>query len=168
LRRTSGISPWQRSFHLRQERSALRTRLDTGKRFENTDPVNQSWPEQLFNIRHLLRDHRSLVSGLINTSARSKNLWNSKCIAEGTRRDADGRQVSVSCELFRLLKTGQMEKDGDFFKIAVHTLMGDHPHFETDHIVLRTPLDTNKVAALTRRNQTILLALHALPFHTRL
>jgi hypothetical protein len=32
-----------------------------------------------------------------------------------------------------------MEKDGDFFNIAVHTLMGDNPHFETSHIVLRTP-----------------------------
>ena len=58
---------------------------------------------------------------------------------------------------YTLVKTGQMEKDGDFFNIAVHTLMGDNPHFETNHIVLRTPLDTNKVLYLNRDQESLVL-----------
>ena len=58
---------------------------------------------------------------------------------------------------YTLVKTGRMEKDGDFFNIAVHTLMGDNPHFETDHIVLRTPLDTNKVLYLNRDQESLVL-----------
>ena len=58
---------------------------------------------------------------------------------------------------YTLVKTGQMEKDGDFFNIAVHTLMGDNPHFETSHIVLRTPLDTNKVLYLNRDQESLVL-----------
>jgi hypothetical protein len=50
-----------------------------------------------------------------------------------------------------------MDKDGDFFKIAVQTLMGDNPHFETSHIVLRTPLDTNKVLYLNREQESLVL-----------
>lgn len=58
---------------------------------------------------------------------------------------------------YTLVKTGRMEKDGDFYKIAVHTLMGDNPHFETSHIVLRTPLDTNKVLYLNRDQESLVL-----------
>jgi hypothetical protein len=58
---------------------------------------------------------------------------------------------------YTLVKTGRMEKDGDFFNIAVHTLMGDNPHFETSHIVLRTPLDTNKVLYLNHDQESLVL-----------
>jgi hypothetical protein len=58
---------------------------------------------------------------------------------------------------YTLVKTGQMEKNGDFFNITVHTLMGDNPHFETNHIVLRTPLDTNKVLYLNRDQESLVL-----------
>lgn len=50
-----------------------------------------------------------------------------------------------------------MRKDGDFFKIAVHTLMGDNPHFDTDYITLRTPLDTDKVLYLNRDQESLVL-----------
>jgi hypothetical protein len=58
---------------------------------------------------------------------------------------------------YTLVKTGQMDKDGDFYRIAVHTLMGDNPHFETSHIALRTPLDTNKVLYLNRDQESLVL-----------
>jgi hypothetical protein len=50
-----------------------------------------------------------------------------------------------------------IDKDGDFYKIAVHTLMGDNPHFEAGHIVLRTPLDTNRVVYLNRALESLVL-----------
>jgi hypothetical protein len=50
-----------------------------------------------------------------------------------------------------------MEKDGDFFRITVQTLMGDNPHFENNAIVLRTPLDTNKVLYLNREQESLVL-----------
>jgi hypothetical protein len=58
---------------------------------------------------------------------------------------------------YTLVKTGHMDKDGDFYKIAVHTLMGDNPHFQTGHIVLRTPLDTNRVVYLNRDQESLVL-----------
>jgi hypothetical protein len=58
---------------------------------------------------------------------------------------------------YTLVKTGHMDKDGDFYKIAVHTLMGDNPHFETGQVVLRTPLDTNKVLYLNRHQESLVL-----------
>jgi len=58
---------------------------------------------------------------------------------------------------YKLVKTGQMEKDGDFFNIAVHTLMGDNPHFEAGHILLRTPLDTDRVLYLNRDQESLVL-----------
>jgi hypothetical protein len=58
---------------------------------------------------------------------------------------------------YTLVKTGPMDKDGDFYKIAVQILMGDNPHFETSHIVLRTPLDTNKVLYLNREQESLVL-----------
>jgi hypothetical protein len=50
-----------------------------------------------------------------------------------------------------------MEKDGDFFRIVVQNLMGDNPHFESDVIVLRTPLDTNRVLYLNREQESLVL-----------
>jgi hypothetical protein len=58
---------------------------------------------------------------------------------------------------YRLLKTGAMEKDGDFFKIPVQVLMGDNPHFEHSTIALRTPLDTNRVLYLNRNQESLVL-----------
>ena len=58
---------------------------------------------------------------------------------------------------YTLVKTGQMNKDGDFYKITVHTLMGDNPHFEAGHVVLRTPLDSNKVLYLNREGESLVL-----------
>jgi hypothetical protein len=58
---------------------------------------------------------------------------------------------------YTLVKTGQMEKDRDFYKIAVQKLMGDNPHFEATHVVLRTPLDTNKVMYLNRDLEPLVL-----------
>jgi len=58
---------------------------------------------------------------------------------------------------YTLVKTGQMEKDRDSYKIAVQKLMGDNPHFEATHVVLRTPLDTNKVMYLNRDLEPLVL-----------
>jgi hypothetical protein len=58
---------------------------------------------------------------------------------------------------YTLVKTGPMQKDGDFFNISSHILMGDNPHFETNDIVLRTPLDTNKVLYLNRNQEFLVL-----------
>jgi hypothetical protein len=58
---------------------------------------------------------------------------------------------------YTLVKTGQMEKNGDFFKVAVHYLMGDNPHFEAGYITVRTPLDTNRVLYLNREQESLVL-----------
>lgn len=58
---------------------------------------------------------------------------------------------------YRLVKTGSMDKDGDFYKISVQNLMGDNPHFESDHVVLRTPLETNKVLYLNAEAESLVL-----------
>jgi hypothetical protein len=58
---------------------------------------------------------------------------------------------------YRLVKTGLMEKHGDFFKISVQNLMGDNPHFTSDHVLLRTPLDTNKVLYLNAIGESLVL-----------
>jgi hypothetical protein len=58
---------------------------------------------------------------------------------------------------YTLIKTGQMDKDGDFYKIVMHSLMGDNPHFETGQLVLRTPLDTNKVLYLNHDQESLIL-----------
>lgn len=56
---------------------------------------------------------------------------------------------------YTLVKTGTMEKDGDFYKIAVQVLMGDNPHFEHLSVELRTPLDTNRVLLLNRNQESL-------------
>lgn len=58
---------------------------------------------------------------------------------------------------YRLIKTGPMEKDGDLYKIVVQVLMGDNPHFETERLLLRNPLDTNKVLYLNDRGETLII-----------
>jgi hypothetical protein len=58
---------------------------------------------------------------------------------------------------YTLVKTGHMEKDGDFFRISVQNLMGDNPHFENGAVVLRTPLDTNRVLYLNRNQESLVL-----------
>jgi hypothetical protein len=35
--------------------------------------------------------------------------------------------------------------------------MGDNPHFEAGHVVLRTPLDSNKVLYLNREGESLVL-----------
>ena len=49
---------------------------------------------------------------------------------------------------YLLIRTGSMDKDGDFYKIAAQRLMGDNPHFENAELTLRTPLDSKKVLYL--------------------
>jgi hypothetical protein len=49
---------------------------------------------------------------------------------------------------YRLVKTGSMEKDGDYYRISVQVLMGDNPVFETQIISSRTPFDTRRVLYL--------------------
>lgn len=49
---------------------------------------------------------------------------------------------------YRLVKTGSMEKDGDYYRIAAQSLMGDNPVFETQIISSRVPFDTHKVLYL--------------------
>ena len=49
---------------------------------------------------------------------------------------------------YRLVKTGSMEKDGDYYRISVQSLMGDNPLFETEIISSRIPFDTHKVLYL--------------------
>ena len=49
---------------------------------------------------------------------------------------------------YRLVKTGLMEKDGDYYRISVQVLMGDNPVFETQIISSRTPFDTRRVLYL--------------------
>ena len=58
---------------------------------------------------------------------------------------------------YTLVKTGPMEKDGDFFRVNVQNLMGVNPYFENDVIDLRTPLDTNKVLYVTRQQESLVL-----------
>jgi hypothetical protein len=58
---------------------------------------------------------------------------------------------------YTLVKTGTMEKEGDFFKISAQLLMGDNPHFEHTSITLRTPLDTNRVLYINRRQESLVL-----------
>jgi hypothetical protein len=58
---------------------------------------------------------------------------------------------------YRLVKTGSMEKDRDFYKITVQNLMGDNPHFESDHVVQRTPLETGKVLFLKASGESLVL-----------
>ena len=58
---------------------------------------------------------------------------------------------------YRLVKTGSMEKDREFYKISVQNLMGDNPHFESDHVVQRTPLETGKVLYLKANGESLIL-----------
>lgn len=58
---------------------------------------------------------------------------------------------------YTLVKTGPMEKEGEFFKIAVQVLMGDNPHFEQSYITSRTPLDTNRVLYLNQDQESVVL-----------
>jgi hypothetical protein len=64
---------------------------------------------------------------------------------------------------YRLVKTGSMEKDGDFYKISVQNLMGDNPHFESDHVVLRTPLETTGALLECRGRITGIGSIHHPP-----
>lgn len=56
-----------------------------------------------------------------------------------------------------LIKTGSMEKDGDFYKISGQRLMGDNPHFESVEFTLRTPLDSRRVLYLDRDSRSLSL-----------
>lgn len=49
---------------------------------------------------------------------------------------------------YRLVKTGSMDKDGDYYQISAQTLMGDNPVFETQVLSSRAPFDTQKVLYL--------------------
>jgi hypothetical protein len=49
---------------------------------------------------------------------------------------------------YALVKTGPMEKEGDFYRISAQMLMGDNPVFESQKISSRTPADTHKVLYL--------------------
>ena len=58
---------------------------------------------------------------------------------------------------YRLVKTGSMEKDRDLYKISVEYLTGDNPHFDRDHVELRTALETNKVVYLNADAESLVL-----------
>lgn len=58
---------------------------------------------------------------------------------------------------YRLVKTGLMEKEGDYYRISVQTLMGDNPVFETQSISSRTPFDTHRVLYLNASLDSLML-----------
>jgi hypothetical protein len=58
---------------------------------------------------------------------------------------------------YNLVKTGPMEKDGDFYRISARILMGDNPVFETQNISSRTPVDTHKVLYLNSGLEPLIL-----------
>lgn len=58
---------------------------------------------------------------------------------------------------YRLVKTGLMGRRGEFFKISVQILMGDNPHFASDYVLLRTPLETDKVLYLNPIGESLVL-----------
>jgi hypothetical protein len=58
---------------------------------------------------------------------------------------------------YRLVKTGAMDKDGDFYRISARVLMGDNPVFETQVISSRTPMDTQKVLYLNAALEPLVL-----------
>jgi hypothetical protein len=58
---------------------------------------------------------------------------------------------------YRLLKTGSMEKDGDYYRIAHHSLMGDNPVFRMQTLSSRIPLDSNKVLYMNPNLESLVL-----------
>jgi CheY-like chemotaxis protein len=58
---------------------------------------------------------------------------------------------------YRLVKAASMEKDGDYYRIFVQTLMGDNPVFETQIIPSRIPLETRKVLYLNANLDPLVL-----------
>jgi hypothetical protein len=58
---------------------------------------------------------------------------------------------------YMLVKTGPMEKEGEFFKVGIQLLMGDNPHFEHGVITSRTPFDTNRVLYLNQEQESVVL-----------
>jgi hypothetical protein len=58
---------------------------------------------------------------------------------------------------YRLVKTGSMEKDGDFYRISAQVLMSDNPVFETQIISSRSPFDTRKVLYLNSNLDALML-----------
>jgi len=58
---------------------------------------------------------------------------------------------------YRLVKTGSMEKDGNYYRISVQSLMGDNPVFETETISSRIPFDTHKVLYLNASLDALVL-----------
>jgi hypothetical protein len=58
---------------------------------------------------------------------------------------------------YRLVKTGLMEKDGDYYRISVQALMGDNPVFETQTISSRIPFDTHRVLYLNASLDSLVL-----------
>jgi hypothetical protein len=58
---------------------------------------------------------------------------------------------------YRLVKTGLMEKDGEYYRISVQTLMGDNPVFETQIISSRIPFDTHRVLYLNASLDSLVL-----------
>jgi hypothetical protein len=58
---------------------------------------------------------------------------------------------------YRLVKTGPMDKEGDFYRISARMLMGDNPVFESQLISSRTPVDTQKVLYLNAALEPLVL-----------
>jgi hypothetical protein len=58
---------------------------------------------------------------------------------------------------YKLVRTGAMEKDGDFYKTPVQVLMGDNPHFDNRTITSRTPFDTNRVLYVNSDLESLVL-----------
>jgi hypothetical protein len=58
---------------------------------------------------------------------------------------------------YRLVKTGLMEKDGNYYRVSAQVLMGDNPVFETQTISSRIPLDTHRVLYLNAGLDSLVL-----------
>jgi hypothetical protein len=58
---------------------------------------------------------------------------------------------------YTLVKTGALEKDGQFYRIPMRILMGDELESEVQWITSRVPFDTNRVIYLTRDHQYLVL-----------
>jgi hypothetical protein len=58
---------------------------------------------------------------------------------------------------YRLVKTGLMGRHGEIHKISVQILMGDNPHFASEHLQSRTSLETDKVHYLNEIDESLVL-----------
>ena len=128
-----------------------------------TSPDNRPFLEEIkdFRLERYTRTLREFVN-IRNDSLRGHGSTLTEAEYEIKFQEHSPKLYKLMDELgflanYRLVKTATMEKHGEFFKISVQNLMGDNPHFTNDHVLLRTPLDTNKVLYLNAKGESLVL-----------